>query len=129
MTLADDARTTLALLSLRVRLPVLVRMLPLDRVVSSALRGATLHAEEPAIERVERALSRTRVVPDTCLYRALARFAVLRRSGRRVRFVMGVKDDGRELTGHAWVEEDGTPLGEALDADYAITYAHPPDTP
>jgi hypothetical protein len=125
LTLVDDARTTLALIALRVRLPILVRVQPLDRVVARATRGGALRAADPTIERVERAISRARVVPDTCLYRALARFAVLRRSGRDVRFVMGVKDDGNDLTGHAWIEEDGAPLGEALDADYSITYAHP----
>lgn len=123
------ARAIVTLAALRVRLPFALALRPLDRVVTSAERGPAVDLDDPAlttaIEVVERWVRFARVVPDTCLYRALARWAVLRRAGRPVRFVMGVREGGADLVGHAWVEEHGAPLGEVLDAAYVVTYVHP----
>src|SRR4051794_24320859 len=44
---------------------------------------------EEALRASEALLERLRVLPDTCLYRSLARYAVLRRAGHAARFVMG----------------------------------------
>ena len=59
------------------------------------------------------------------------RFAVLSRAGVPVRFVMGVRrdDDGSELTGHAWLEYRGTPLGETVDPRFRVTFAYPDLSP
>lgn len=75
---------------------------------------------------VEALCRRMRVVPDTCLYRALTRYALLRRSGHAATFVMGMDPRAREgLTAHAWVELDGAPYQEALDARMVVTYVYP----
>ena len=129
MSALSEGHAMLALMGLRLRLPVALALWPLDRVVAHAASGPRVRIDDAGLPasfaRVERWLSGVRVVPDTCLYRALSRWAVLRRSGRRVRFVMGVREDGAELAGHAWVEEHGAALGEELDAAYVVTYAYP----
>ena len=80
---------------------------------------------EDALLAAEKVIERLRVVPDTCLYRALARYAVLRGAGHPARFVMGLSPGAAEITGHAWIELDGAPMGETLDDDLVITYAYP----
>jgi hypothetical protein len=68
-------------------------------------------------------------VPDTCLYRALARYGVLRSAGYPARFVMAINpaSGGKEadIAGHAWVELDGEPYGETVDPDLVVTYSYP----
>ncbi len=54
-------------------------------------------------------------VSSTCLYRALARYALLHRSGAKPTFVMAVDRRGVAESGHAWVELDGTPFEESDD--------------
>ena len=80
---------------------------------------------EDALLAAEKLVENLRVVPDTCLYRALARYAVLRGAGHPARFVMGLSSGAPEITGHAWIELDGAPMGETLDDDMVITYAYP----
>ena len=84
-----------------------------------------LPAVEDALLAAEKVIELLRVVPDTCLYRALARYAVLRSAGHPARFVMGLSPGAPEITGHAWIELDGAPMGETLDDDLIITYAYP----
>ena len=38
---------------------------------------------------------------------------------------MGLSARAPEITGHAWIELDGAPMGETLDDDMVITYAYP----
>lgn len=122
------------LVALRLTLPQRLEAAKLDDIVrdlsplgppQSTRRVRRL---ELAIRVAEAALRRARVVPDTCLYRSLARFAVLRRAGVDVRFVMGVLRDAAAggITGHAWLESDGAPRGEKLAAEYTVTFAYPP---
>ncbi len=80
---------------------------------------------EDALLAAEKVIEHLRVVPDTCLYRALARYAVLRSAGHPARFVMGLSPRALEIEGHAWIELDGAPMGETLDDDMVITYAYP----
>ena len=64
---------------------------------------------------------------STCLYRALARYAVLRRTGLDATFVMGVGPRGVHDEGHAWVEVEGEPFVEPTDVSkYAVTFRYPP---
>ncbi len=84
---------------------------------------------ERAIAIAESIVSRARVLPDTCLYRSLARYAALRRAGHAARFVMAVANSEPEIEGHAWVEIDGIPVGETLDPGLTITYSFPPQPP
>src|SRR5689334_10430531 len=57
----------------------------------AAAEPVPLPLVEEALRASEALLSRLRVLPDTCLYRSLARYAVLRRAGHAARFVMGIK--------------------------------------
>ncbi|HMY20104.1 MAG TPA: lasso peptide biosynthesis B2 protein [Polyangium sp.] len=94
----------------------------LPRVTMSASRIWYVIRFEEAVCR------RTRVLPDTCLYRALTRYALLRRAGYAAKFVMGMDLRAREdLTAHAWVELDGAPYHETLDARFVVTYVYPDD--
>jgi hypothetical protein len=81
------------------------------------------------ISAAELFVSRLRYVPNTCLYRSLARYAILRRHGHDVRFVMGLRHDGDDVTGHAWLERDGRPLRESVDPRLVVTYSYPPAGP
>jgi len=126
--------TSLALqaLELRLRLPRQVPSLPLPRILGELtpvhLPPVTLSASEiwRVLRWVEAFCRRIRLLPDTCLYRALTRYALLRRSGHAARFVMGMDPRAREdLTAHAWVELAGVPYQEALDARLVVTYVYP----
>jgi hypothetical protein len=112
----------------RLRLGALMRARPLPEVLAAitprTTRAVALPAVESALAASERLIEGLRVVPDTCLYRALARYSVLRGAGHPARFVMGLQP-GDEITGHAWVELDGEPAFETLDADLRVTYAYP----
>ena len=118
-------------LSLRLRLDRLLKRHSLPGLLGaltptrSSSERIPLPAVEDALLAAERMIERLRVVPDTCLYRSLARYAVLRSAGYPARFVMGLSPRAPEITGHAWIELDGAPMGETLDDDMVITYAYP----
>lgn len=108
---------------------VLVAHRPLPEVLRTltprAARRAPRALAEEAAATSERIATRLRVLPDTCLYRALARYAVLRRAGHPARFVMGLSPVAPEIVGHAWVELDGAPVGETLEPDLTVTFSFP----
>jgi hypothetical protein len=60
--------------------------------------------------------------------RSLARFAAFARAGLDVRFVMALRPEGddHDVIGHAWVEIDGAPFDEIVDARLVETFAFPP---
>jgi hypothetical protein len=128
-----EARIAARAVMTRLSLPWLVRLLPLPATLEAISPRATPSGEATApVERVERALARSqwlvqrmRVVPNTCLYRALARYAMLRRAGHAARFVMGLDPRRSDVLGHAWVELDGRPLGEDVDPHLVVTYSYP----
>lgn len=88
-------------------------------------RAVPRDVAERAITSSERLCERLRVVPDTCLYRSLARYAVLRRAGHPARFVLGLNPKAGEILGHAWVELHGEPVGETIEPGLAVTFAYP----
>lgn len=113
---------------LRLSLPVLLRLWSLDRLVMRLARRrspAPLAEVSAALTTAERWVSASRVVPDTCLYRALARFALFARHGHAAAFVVAVVNADPE-TAHAWVELDGAPWGEELDRAYTVIIRWPP---
>ncbi len=118
-------------LSLRLRLDRMLRRHSLPGLLGAPHARACFARARPPPHRgrlllaAERVIERLRVVPDTCLYRSLARYAVLRSAGHPARFVMGLSPRAPEITGHAWVELDGAPMGETVDDDMVITYAYP----
>ncbi len=77
------------------------------------------------LDAAERWTNRVPFVPRTCLYRSLARFAVLRRAGVDASFVMGVRHRDGELDGHAWIEGDELPV-DPHAADFVPTLRYPP---
>lgn len=82
---------------------------------------------ERDVRRAERILSLTSRASDTCLYRALARYATLTRAGLPAVFLMGLPRCGGEQPGHAWVEICGKPFAETASvANLAVTYRFPP---
>jgi hypothetical protein len=85
----------------------------------------------PASEEARRVVDALRGRRMSCLPRALAGYAALRSGGADVRFVIGLRPDGGEVAGHAWLELDGAPLGEPEDprTRWAIAFAHPPLPP
>jgi hypothetical protein len=114
----------------RLRLASLVRRRSLpDVLVALTPRGPAaplpLPAAERAIAAAERVVERLRLVPDTCLYRSLARYEALRRAGHPARFVMALDPRAADIEGHAWVELDGSPVGETLEPGLAVTFAYP----
>jgi hypothetical protein len=93
---------------------------------------AAAHAAIPS-RRTLRGLSlgeavvhRLRVVPDTCLYRSFARYAVLRRAGVPAELVLGVRARDGAIEGHAWIEIDGEPFRESRAPDLVENFRYPP---
>jgi hypothetical protein len=87
--------------------------------------GLPLEVLERDVRRVERWLGRAPLLPNTCLYRALGRYAVLTGAGLPAVFFMGVPRRG-EGDGHAWVEVFERPFAEPQEpADFAITFRYP----
>lgn len=79
-----------------------------------------------AIVRGERAAERIPFLPKTCLFRSLARFAVLRARGIDAAFVMGLPRDGVG-DGHAWVEVAGVAVLDDEDlSSMTVTFCYPP---
>jgi len=118
------ARRVAELVALRLALPSRLARLPLDSLLAelSVERGPQLALNRSDLLRTERALARFPGIARTCLYRALARYALLHRSGATPTFVMAVDKRGIVESGHAWVEVDGTPFEETDDVShYAVT--------
>lgn len=132
MTAALQPAAVAGALGIRVALPVLLRTLPLDRVLAAitprargaAPRAGALAIIERATDAVTRDFGPTRTA---CLKRALMRYRMLRREGYAARFVIGVRPGGADgFEAHAWVTLDGEPLMEREPVDYRETFAWPP---
>lgn len=114
-------------LALRARIARRYEASPLDDLLGSLDRaGPALDLRDStfAIQNGERIARHAGIGPDTCLFRALARYALLRRAGHQPRFVMGV-DASDPGIGHAWIELDGAPYLEPHLAPYRRTLEHP----
>jgi hypothetical protein len=118
---AVATRLRLASMMRRSSLPELLRALGPE--TSGAVVTQPLDVVEGALSTSQRIVGRLRGVPDTCLYRSLARYAILRRAGHPVRFVMAL--DPKKAEGHAWLELDGAPLGEEIDPNLTVTFIYP----
>jgi hypothetical protein len=139
-SLRRRVRLSTQAIALRLRLWALLRRRSLPDLLRSltpaipddrALQKPTpLPLVEETLRDVEALFERLKVAPDTCLYRSLARYAVLRSAGYPARFVMGVKPPATtEITGHAWVELHGAPAFEAVDPGLVITFTYPDRAP
>jgi hypothetical protein len=125
-------------LGLRLRLGAMLRRRSLPALLGALDAAPPAEARVPlgtalgALDDAQALLWRlrlVRVVPDTCLYRSLARYSILRRAGHPARFVMGLRPSAPEILGHAWVELDGVAVGEAVDPELVVTFAYPDRAP
>ncbi|MCC6214044.1 MAG: lasso peptide biosynthesis protein [Polyangiaceae bacterium] len=126
------ARRALALaeyVALRATIAARYRARPLDTLVRALGRRRTrapLPATELAevVRQADRLISRLRVVPDTCLFRSLARFGLAARwlgHGPAVVFRMGLPASGSG-PGHAWLTLDGAAWLEPTPAEMLETF-------
>ncbi len=116
------------LVGLRCALPATLRALPLPTVMRlitsrSARAAVTPERAQEGIARSEYLARRLRA-RDTCLFRAMVRFAGLRAAGLPATFVMAVRRDD-PVMGHAWVEIDDGPSGEEIETAYIRTFRFP----
>lgn len=132
-------RACLELVRLRVQLPRMLETEPLDVLIERLASWRPAHKEpkgrcerpftqraqlDASIRATEAVISRLRLAPDTCLYRSMGRYALLRGYGVDALFFMGVR--GGAEAGHAWVEDGEGPYGEEIeDGEYVVTFSHP----
>jgi hypothetical protein len=124
----DNVLAAVELFLQRVRVPTLYESEGLEALLARLTARAGTSSELPpkhALRLADALANRVPGVPSTCLYRALARYAVLRRRGCRARFVMGVVGSDPERA-HAWVELDGKPVYEDLMPGLVPTFGYPP---
>jgi hypothetical protein len=131
--LVDRTRASIHLLWLRLRLPRLLAVESLDTLLSGlSSTGSTGNGPgegfvglERALDRAEALAERVPRLPRTCLYRCLARYAVYRRHGFPVEFVMGISPQGLDRDGHAWLEFAGKPYREERAAEFVVSFRYP----
>ena len=115
-------------LGIRAALPVLLRTLPLDRVLESLTPPASPQGPQPgALEPIERiTASVARLTRTACLKRSLMRYRMLRRRGYPVSFVIGMRPGGSDgFEAHAWVSLNDEPLMETEPVDYRESFIWP----
>lgn len=130
MSRASEAAIVLDIVRVRARVAWLLTTRPLDDAVRTlAAHPVASRRDPPAIAALAtwsaRLLRNRRRPRNTCLHRALTRFALLRRYGAEPEFVMGLHPD-RALEGHAWVTLDGAPWMEEDTEQLVPTYVYPP---
>jgi hypothetical protein len=103
----------------------------LDDIDATATRAGRSPPRPPdramllALRAGESIVSRARVAPNTCLFRALGRYALFRSHGHRAVFVLAIRSDTDGGEGHAWVELGGVPFGESIAPELVVTLRHP----
>jgi hypothetical protein len=126
--------TALELCALRLTLARRLTREPLDGLLVSLTPSVCSPAPtldfaslRRALLLAERGVARMPWVPRTCLYKALARYAFLRKRGVDISFVLGLDSAASDAaTGHAWVELGGAPFEEVEDVGkYVVTFRFP----
>lgn len=105
------------------------RLQPLDRALASLPTGDSSGVEEDSLHAVEAItefwLRGVRLTRTSCMPRALARYALLRRAGVPAQIVFGVRlDESHDLAGHAWIELRGQAVMEREPLDYRETFRY-----
>jgi hypothetical protein len=133
MRVLSSALATAEIVALRAFLPRWFARQPLDalleRLSASPLPGARsdLRRLVRDVARAEALVERVTALPRTCLYRALARYAVLCAAGHSPTFFMGLPRSGEDSAGHAWVEVGGAAFAELEDVSrFKVTFRYPP---
>ena len=113
----------------RLRIEFLLRTRPLDECLDALhpIRADKLSYTPDEVGAVTARLLKNRKHPrTTCLQRALARYALLRRLGATPTFLVGIDPARSELEGHAWILLDGKPFWETDPLDCTPTFRYPP---
>jgi hypothetical protein len=108
-------------------LPTALRTLsvPLDRKRSeTATDGQELATAVDAVLGIDRFVFR-----PVCWKRAILLRKFLAEQGHPSALVFGVRNESGKLTGHAWLESNGSPIYEAETPDYTVTYRFPSEEP
>jgi hypothetical protein len=123
------------LVGLRLGLRLRLARAPLDVVVGRLGRRVPRGLWRLSRSELERAMEAGELLADrlpgigrSCLYRALARYALFRSRGYSASFVIGI-DSARPDLAHAWVELDGRPFREEGAAEYLVSFRFPPASP
>ncbi|MEA2563806.1 MAG: hypothetical protein QOH06_5310 [Acidobacteriota bacterium] len=92
---------------------IALRFMALPRV-ERLLAGGRRRQALPAgrLAALVTAAARHHLLPMTCLPRALALQALLRRNGIPAELRIGVRREAGDLQAHAWIEAAGSPVGE-----------------
>ena len=131
MHLVERVRASIQLVSIRLQLPHLLASEPLDGLLGrlGTRRGTVtlpLAHLDHALDRGEAWTNRVPLVPRTCLYRTIARYALYRRHGFPAEFVMAISPRGPDEDGHAWLEFNGQPYREERAAEFVESFRYPP---
>lgn len=117
------------MVGLLVRLTIWQRRLPLPVLIE---RFAAQPVDEPhpplhRFVRLTTSLMRLVYRRDYCMKRSLLLFHFLTRWGYDPTVHFGVKIEGQNLKGHAWVELDGRPFAESTNpyTSFKTTYSYP----
>jgi hypothetical protein len=104
---------------------------PLPKVLellTPSRSGLQLEPAELALAvRVSESLCARLRLPNTCLYRALSRWVLLRSLGRRAQFVVALDSELGGDQAHAWVEDEGKAFLENVHPRHVVMYRHPSD--
>lgn len=96
-----------------------LRLLPLPKAQSllATLYRRPLPREVPAVRLAELVdvASRHHLLSPRCLQRALVLQNLLRAQGGSADLRIGVRRHGSAIEAHAWVEQEGRPVGESRD--------------
>lgn len=118
-----DAWLAVRMFAWRLVLPVLKRALPLDTLARAMGRRRGSAAEEEQVLRLASWIygSRPLTGGDNCLERSLLLYRYLSRTNPEVRLVLGFRNGGQAVEGHAWVVAGDRPM--AADTDERGAYA------
>lgn len=86
--------------------------------------SALLPAEELA-RRIERVFQAALVTDGACWKRAAVLRRYLQLDGIETDVVFGVRQEGNNLAGHAWLEREGVPYLEREEPRYTVTFRYP----
>ena len=107
-------------------LPTALRTLsgPTDRARRGLTSDSRLATAVDAVLGINRFVFR-----PVCWKRAILLRKFLAEQGHPSAVVFGVRNESGKLTGHAWLESNGSPIHESEKPDYTVTYRYPSDEP
>lgn len=129
MSFVERAPASIQLFWVRLRLPALLVTRSLDDLLADfsvrTSAASSFRSLERALDQAEALTERLPLIPRTCLYRCIARYALFRRYGFPVEFVMGISPNGPDEDGHAWLEFEGEPYREPRAQEFVVAFRFP----